>query len=283
MLHAKVAATGEAAFAAEGPRGPPAVMKGVAAVQKLIAIAGHGAAFAGRKVLGVLETEAPQVAQRAALAATVLGQPCLASVFNHSKVVFLGDRVDRVHVAGHAVDVDRQNGAGAVGDAALDRGRVHGQRGGIGVGEDGQGLVAQDRVIGGVERKRRTDHLIARIHAYHVQAGDQGRGAAGGGQAALCAEQLRISGLEFGHFSAAARPIPIAAAQYLEHFRLPRLAPFGPCGPAALVRRLPAEQGRLLRCRSGPSHHQSHTGRRSRGHESTSINCPVHLDASKVR
>ena len=98
-------------------------------------------------MLGVLEAEAAQIAERPALAASVLGQPRLAGVFDYREAVLLGDRVDGVHVAWHAVDVDRHDGAGSLGDAALDRSRVHGQRGRIGVGEHRQGLVDQDRVI----------------------------------------------------------------------------------------------------------------------------------------
>ena len=170
MLHAIVDAAGEKSFAVEGRGGAAAVVVGEAAVQQLVAVAGHGAAFARGKVLGVLEAEAAQVAERAALSAAVLGQPRLAGVLDHRQPAPLGDGVDRVHLAGHAVDVDRHDGPRAVGDAALDRGRVHRKRGRVGVGEHRQRLVRQDRVVGGDEREGRADDLVARIDARDVQA-----------------------------------------------------------------------------------------------------------------
>ena len=40
---------------------------------------------------------------------------------------------------------------------------------GSGVHEDGQGVLPQDHVGGGDEGVRRDDHLIARLHAQHVE------------------------------------------------------------------------------------------------------------------
>ena len=141
-------------------------------------------------MFGVLETEAAQVTERAALAALVFAQPRLAGVLNNGEIVFLGNRVDRVHIARHAVDMHRHNGAGSFGDPTLDRSRVHRQCGRICVGEYWQGLVHQDRVVRGDERVGRDDHFVASIHAHHVQRGEQGSRAAGRGHAALGAEQF---------------------------------------------------------------------------------------------
>lgn len=62
-----------------------------------------------------------------------------------------------------------EDGARAVGDPALDRGRIHGERGRLGVGEDRQGLVDQDRVVGRDERERGDDHLISGVHPHDVE------------------------------------------------------------------------------------------------------------------
>ena len=199
LRHPVVAAAGEAAVSLVRPDGAAAVVEGVALVDQLLAHAGDGAAFAGRNVLGFLEAEAAQVAERAALAALVLRQPRLAGILDHGELVLAGDGVDRVHVARHAEDVHRHDGARPLGDPALDRGRVHGQRGRVGVGEHRQGLAAEDRVVAGDERVGRDDHLVAGVHVHDVQADHQRRGAAGGGQAALGAEQLRVALLELRH------------------------------------------------------------------------------------
>jgi hypothetical protein len=101
LLHPVVAAAGEELpFALEAPAGASDVVEGVAAVQKFITVAGDGAAFAGRNMFRVLETETGEISQRAALAAFVLGQPGLAGVFDHGEFVFAGNRVDRVHSQG---------------------------------------------------------------------------------------------------------------------------------------------------------------------------------------
>ena len=100
--------------------------------------------------------------------------------------------------------------------------RIHRQRGRVGVGKHRQGLAGQDGVVGGDERVGRDDHLVAGVHVHDVQADHQRRGAAGGGQAALGAEQLRVAGLELLHVRVGAAE-PLAAAQDLEDVRLPGL------------------------------------------------------------
>ena len=203
---------------------------------QFVAVARDGASFAGRQVLRVLETEAPQVAQHPALAALVFGQPGLASVLDDGQLVLAGNGVDRIHVAGHAEDMHGQDGSGAVGDPALDRRRVHGQRGRVRVGEHRQRFVDQDRVVGRNERVGRNDHLVAGIHAHDVQSDQQGSRAAGRRQAAFGAEQFRVGLFKLLHvFPAAAKPS--AAAQYVQHGRFPGLPPVRPAGPAALVHR----------------------------------------------
>ncbi|MCZ7640155.1 MAG: hypothetical protein M5U12_31350 [Verrucomicrobia bacterium] len=168
----------------------------------------------------------------------VLGEPGLAGVLDHREAVFAGDGVDGVHVARHAVDVDREEGAGAVGDAAGDRGGVEGERGGIGVREDRQGLLEENGVVSGDEGIGRDDDLVTRVHVHDVEGDEQGGGAAGGGEAALGAEELRISQFELGDMFAGAAE-PTAAAQDVEHGGFPGLAPDGPTGPATRVHGAP--------------------------------------------
>ena len=247
-------------------------------IQQLNSVAGDGPALAGGNVLGLLEAEAAQIAQRAALATLVFAQPRLAGVLNDGQVVFLGDSVNRVHVAGHAVNVNRQNGAGPFGDAALDRSRVHRQRGGVRVGEHRQCLVHQNGVIGCTERKGRSDHFVTGVHAHDIQGGHQRGGAAGGGHAAFGAEQFRVGLFKIPHFPAAAGRAPSSAAQHFEDFRLPGLAPLRPRGPAPLVCRCAAEQGRLVGCRrrTGCGNAGRRSGGRDAGDKSATRNRLAH-------
>ena len=102
------------------PVARPTLWKAWAAVQEFVAVAGDGAALATRDVLGILKTETSQVAEGAAFAAFVFGQPGLTGVLDDGEVMFAGNRVDRFHVARHAVNVHRQDGARAFGDPAFD-------------------------------------------------------------------------------------------------------------------------------------------------------------------
>ena len=93
VLHAEVAAAREVGpRALEAPVGAAAVVERAGPVQEVVAVAGDGPALAGREVLGVLEAEAAQVADRPALAALVLGQPGLAGVLDDREAVLPGER-----------------------------------------------------------------------------------------------------------------------------------------------------------------------------------------------
>ena len=228
--HPVIVAAGETPIPLVRPDSAAAVVEGVALVDQFLAHARDRAAFAGRNVLGFLEAEAPQVADRAALAALVFRQPRLAGILDHGQLVLAGNGVDRVHVARHAEDVHRHDGARPLRDAALDRGRVHGERGRVGVGKDRQGLAGEDGVVAGDEGVGRDDHLVAGVHVHDVQADDQRRGAAGGGQAALGAQQFGVAPLEVRHVLGGAAK-PSAAPPDLEQLRLPGFAPLRPAEP----------------------------------------------------
>src|SRR5205814_8362114 len=87
--HPVIAATGEIFLcASKATRGTSYVVEGVAPVQEFIAVAGDGAAFATRDMLGILKAETSQITERAALAAFVFGEPGLAGILDHSQLVF---------------------------------------------------------------------------------------------------------------------------------------------------------------------------------------------------
>src|SRR5205807_2557784 len=95
LLHPVIAATGEILLcASKAARGTSHVVEGVAPVQEFIAVAGYGAAFATRDMLGILKAETSQITERAALAAFVFGEPGLAGILDHSQLVFARNRVD---------------------------------------------------------------------------------------------------------------------------------------------------------------------------------------------
>ena len=225
----------------------------------IFAVAGDGAAFAGGEVFRLLETEATEVAERAAFAVFVLGEPGLAGILDDLEPALArGQRSDPCRR--QAVDVDWHDRAGAIGDAARDRGGVERERGGIGVGEDRQGFVGEDGVVGRDEGERGDDDLVAGVDVEHMQADDEGGGAAGGGEAAFGTDELRVAGLEIGHVRTG-HAIPFAAAVHLEHLGFPLGAPDGPLLPAAGVHGCAAEQGGFVGGRGG------NDGRRGGGGE----------------
>lgn len=121
LLHAVVAAAREIRSGAfEVAVGPAAIVERLATIEEIVAVSGYGAAFAGWEMFGILEAETAEVAKHAAFAAFVFGEPRLAGIFDYCEFVFSGDLVDWVHIAWETVDMDGQNGAGAVGDAAFD-------------------------------------------------------------------------------------------------------------------------------------------------------------------
>ena len=113
---------------------------------------------------------------------------------------------------------------------------------------------------------------------------DERRRAAGGGQAALRAEQFGVRRLESRHLFAPRAAIPLAAPQDLQHGGLPRLAPLGPPGPAALVHRHPTEQRGLVGrdLPHGPLRKQARRGQRACGktEELTTAVCHAHAAPS---
>src|SRR5690606_28601930 len=100
--------------------GATAVVVRVAAIDQLDAVAGDCSPFSAGKMFGVLEAEATDVTDGATFTSLVLGEPGLAGVLYHDQVVFFCHRVDRVHVAGHAENMDRDDRLGSFGDSAFD-------------------------------------------------------------------------------------------------------------------------------------------------------------------
>ena len=107
------------------------------------------AAFAGVEVFAGLKAEAADVADRAETAVPPTCAVGVGGVFDHSKVVFLGDREDGVHVASQAAEVDDEDGAGLVGDSRLEPGGVDVVGVLVDVDEDGGEAGAEDAGGGG--------------------------------------------------------------------------------------------------------------------------------------
>ena len=86
-----------------------------------------------------------------------LGNKFLANIREVDAIVHVVrcfEDADVVHVAGHTVDMDRQDETRAICNPALDRVRIHRQRGGGRVGKHRQRLVHEDRVVSCTEGVR---------------------------------------------------------------------------------------------------------------------------------
>ena len=77
----------------------------------------------------------------------------------------VGDSAQLVELARVAEHVDRDDRLRALGDRGLDGTRIHVQRAGIDVCENGRPALENEAVRGGDERDRRRDHLVAGLNA----------------------------------------------------------------------------------------------------------------------
>ena len=80
----------------------------------------------GTQVLSGVEGKATDVPKGADLGITPAGPEGLRAILDHAQFACPGDRKDCVHVRAVAVQMDRENAAGAFGDGRLDQERIHG-------------------------------------------------------------------------------------------------------------------------------------------------------------
>src|SRR6185437_7097356 len=75
---------------------------------RLVATRDH-AAFTGHDVLGGVEAETPEVAERAGLASVVSGLDGVRAILDHFEVVLARNLDDRVHLARSSREMHRQD------------------------------------------------------------------------------------------------------------------------------------------------------------------------------
>ena len=129
-----------------------------------------GTAVAERaEVLGRVERERPDGAERARRAPAPRRPDGLRGVLDDGEVVGVADRAERRHVGALAEEVDRNNGLRALRDGGVDACRVQVERVRVDVGEDGRRAEQRGGLGRGDERERRADHLVARANAERHQ------------------------------------------------------------------------------------------------------------------
>src|ERR1700722_14099659 len=84
----------------------------------------HSAVAEAAQVLAGKETQTAGVAKRADLLSFIGGTDRLGAVFDDVQAVPPSDHHDWVHIAGLAVEVDRQDGLGAWRDGRFDQSRI---------------------------------------------------------------------------------------------------------------------------------------------------------------
>ena len=102
---------------------------------------------------------------------------CAASSITQQSLA-LGERQERVQVAGLTAEMDRHDRLGARRDPPADVGDVDEHRRCVHVAEDRRRAGRQDRLHARRERQRRDDHLVARPDAEPGERDVEGRGAA---------------------------------------------------------------------------------------------------------
>lgn len=163
---------------------------------------GAAVAVAAERFAGE-EAGAAKSAEVATFVAMVGGAEALGGVFDDRDVAMAGgDGVDGVHVGGLAVEADREDGLGAVGDLGFDEGGVDVAGVGFDVDEDRLGAEQDDDFGGGDECERGGDDFVAGADAKGHEADEQGFGAAGDGNAVFGAGVGGEALFEFADFGA---------------------------------------------------------------------------------
>ena len=101
----------------------------------------------------------------------------LAGVLDQAQPVAAGDVGESLEVGDAAVQMHRENGAGARGDRAFRRRRIQQQRPLIDIGEHRDGARPQDGLCGEGRGERRGDDFVARADAGRAQRDFQRLGA----------------------------------------------------------------------------------------------------------
>ena len=163
---------------------------------------GTAVAVAAERFAGE-EAGAAEGAEVAASVALVGGAEALGGIFDDGDVAMAGgDGVDGVHVGGLAVEADRQDGLGAVGDPGFDQGGVDVAGVGFDIDEDRFGAEQDDDFGGGDKGEGSGDDFIAGADAEGHEADEQGFGAAGDGDAVFGAGVGGEVLFEFADFGA---------------------------------------------------------------------------------
>ena len=120
------------------------------------------AAFPRRQVLGRVEAEARERAQRADHPAFVARRNGMRGVLDHDQPTLARDLLDRIHVTDLTREVHRDDRFRPRGDRSLDRAGIDIQRLGIAIHENRTGFEMLGHIGGRRECHRARDHFVAR-------------------------------------------------------------------------------------------------------------------------
>ena len=144
--------------------GPALVAQAENVLEDVIVVGRDDATLARGHLLVGIEREDRRRPVGADLATLTNRAECLCPILDDREPVALGDRRDRLDVAGLAEDVHRDDRLGAWRDRGLERGGIDVERDGIDVGEGDVGTGVQRAVGRRDKRERRGDHLVTRAH-----------------------------------------------------------------------------------------------------------------------
>ena len=156
-----------------------------------------------RQVLGRVQAEGchrPQRPDRASFIERAMG---LGGVFDHREPSSLGERVDRVHVSGEPVQVDRDDRPGARRHTPRGVGPIEVVGDGVDVGEHRGRPLVQDGLGSRDERERRDDDFVPCPDARRREGDVERRGPAVRGETEARADRRRELGLEPPHLGGA--------------------------------------------------------------------------------
>ena len=133
-----------------------------AALGQGVAVHGDQPALAHGDMLVGVETENADVAEPAAGTPAIGLADGLGRVFDQQQILVAAQGLDRGHVHGQPINMNRHDGPAAGGNLGGDLIRVHGPGMGVAVHQHGNGARPQDRLQARDYGEGRQDHLVAR-------------------------------------------------------------------------------------------------------------------------
>jgi len=198
-----VKATVEAGLAADVFGGLAVIAEGAEARGDVAGVGdGKTGVAVGAEIFRWIETEAADIAEGAGWPPFVRGADGLRGVLDNGEIAGAGEGEDGRHVGEEAIEVDRNDRASALSDAAFELGGIEIESSRVDVSEDGFSTDGADGAGGGYKGEGREEDFVTGLYTAGAKSKDERIGAGCEADAMSDATELRDFGLERSPFVA---------------------------------------------------------------------------------